>query len=93
LPADGLDKPAFVVATNGFLQIEIQGDSVRVREPDYGEILKRAKAGKFGTASVTDVKQNVLLTATSAKLRAWIAAAVKDEMLWAEWKTFTRSSP
>jgi hypothetical protein len=93
LPADGLDKPAFVVATNGFLQVEIQGDGLRLREPDYGEILKRAKAGKLGTAAVTDVKQNVLLTAASAKLRLWLAAAVKDEMLWAEWKTFTRSAP
>ena len=93
LPADGLDKPAFVVATNGFLQIEIEGDGLRVREPDYGEILRRAKAGKLGTPAVTDVKQNVLLTAASAKLRAWLAPAVKDEMLWAEWKTFTRIAP
>ena len=93
LPADGLDKPAFLVATNGFVQVEIEADALRVREPDYGEILKRAKAGKLATPAVTDVKQNVLLTAASARLRAWIAGAVKDEMLWAEWKTFTRSAP
>ena len=91
LPQDGLEKPAFVVATNGLLQIEMEAARVRVRELDYAVVLERAKAGKLGVDTATDVKQNVLVTASSAALRKWLAAALKDETLWAEWKTFTRS--
>jgi hypothetical protein len=91
LPQDGLEKPAFIIATNGFVQIEIDSARVRVREPDYAVVLERVRARKLGVEAATDVKQNVLITESSAKLRKWLAAALKDETLWAEWKTFTRS--
>jgi hypothetical protein len=93
LPQDGLEKPAFIVATNGFMQIEIQSARVRVREPDYAAVLERAGRGKLGVEAASDVKQNVLITASPAKLRTWLASALKDETLWADWKTFTRSAP
>lgn len=92
IPHDALEKPPFVVATNGFMQLEIDKARVRVREPDYGVIVKRAMAGKLRVDAATDVKQNVIITAPSSKLRAWIATALKDEALWADWKTFTRSA-
>jgi hypothetical protein len=91
LPQDGLEKPPFIVATNGFMQIQIENSRVRVREPDYDVLIQRVKAGKLRVDAATDVKQNVIVTAPSSKLRAWLAAALKDEALWAEWKTFTRS--
>lgn len=91
-PEDGLEKPAFVVVTNGILQIEIEQESVRVREPDYGAVLARVRAGKLGLQAATDAKQNVIITASSSKLRAWLRHAVKDQTLWADWKTFTRSA-
>ncbi|MGH8184969.1 MAG: hypothetical protein ACREUC_00285 [Steroidobacteraceae bacterium] len=91
-PSDALDQPAFVVATHGFMQIESGPGRVRVREPEYAAVLSRARAGKLGVEAATDVKQNVILTARSSRLRAWLAAAVKDPALWAEWKTFTRSA-
>jgi hypothetical protein len=92
LPHDGLEKPPFIVATNGFMQIEIENTRVRVREPDYDVVVERGTAGKLGLDAATDVKQNVIITGPSPKLRAWLAAALKDEALWAEWKTFTRSA-
>lgn len=92
LPHDGLDKPPFVVATNGFMQIEVKGPEVRVREPDYTAVLQRATAGKLGIEATTDMKRNVLITAPSPKLRQWLAGALKNEGLWADWKTFTRSA-
>jgi hypothetical protein len=91
LPEDALEKAPFVVATNGFMQIEIDGARVRVREPDYTTALQRGRAGKLGVAHATDLKQNVLITAPAANLRRWLAAAVQDDALWAEWKSFTRS--
>jgi hypothetical protein len=92
MPHDALEKPPFVVATNGFMQIEIERARVRVRELDYGVVLKRATAGKLGIDAATDVKQNVIITGRSPNVRVWLVAALKAEALWAEWKTFTRSA-
>ena len=92
-PSDGLEKPAFVVATNGLMQIESEPGRVRVREPEYAVVLARVKAGKLGLEAATDVKQNVIITASSPRLREWLTTALKDAPLWADWKTFTRSAP
>ncbi len=92
MPHDALDTPPFVVATNGFMQIEIDRASVRVREPDYGVVLKLATAGKLKIDTATDVKQNVIIIGPSSQVRTWLVAALKDEALWADWKTFTRSA-
>jgi hypothetical protein len=92
LPHEGLEQPPFVVVTNGFFQIDIQSSQVRVREPDYAAVLERARSGKLGVDAAIDVKQNVLLTPSSAVLRKWLGTALKDDPLWADWKTFTRTA-
>lgn len=89
-PEDGLERPAFLLATNGPLQIAISGTQVRVRELDYDAVLKRLKARRLGVAAATDLKQNVVITAETPALRKWMAIAVQDPGLWAEWKTLTR---
>jgi hypothetical protein len=91
-PEDGVERPAFLVATNGFMQIEIEGARVRVREPEYAVVLERVKSGKLGLDAAIDLKQNVLITSPSSKLRAWLTSVLKEEALWADWKTFTRSA-
>lgn len=92
-PEDGLERPAFLVATNGFLQVETTPAGVRVREPDYAALLERVQAGTAGTPAALDLKDNIVLTGPSAPLRSWIEASLKHEAFWAEWKTFTRSTP
>lgn len=91
-PEDGLERPAFLVVANGILQVAIEGDELRVREPEYGAVLQRLNAGTLGVDAAIDLKQNILLTAPSAKVRAWVRAALADDMLWADWKTFARSA-
>jgi hypothetical protein len=91
-PEDGLERPAFLVVTNGVLQIEIEPARLRVREPEYGVMLARLNAGKLGLDAATDLKQNVIVTAPTPRLRAWLAMALEDEEVWADWKTFTRSA-
>jgi hypothetical protein len=91
-PEDGLERPAFLVVTNGVLQVESDQARVRVREPEYGAVLARLNARKLGLDAAIDLKQNVIITAPTEKLRTWLAAALKDDELWADWKTFTRSA-
>jgi hypothetical protein len=91
-PEDGLERQAFLISTNGFVQVEATPAGVRVREPDYAALLERVQAGTAATPAATDLKKNILLTASSAALRSWLEASLKDETFWAEWKTFTRSA-
>jgi hypothetical protein len=91
-PEDGLERPAFLVATNGILQIDATPSGLRVREPDYATLLERITAGTAGTPAAVDVKNNVVLTGPPARVRSWIETSLKDDSLWAEWKTFTRSA-
>jgi hypothetical protein len=91
-PEDGLERPAFLVVANGVMQIEIEPARVRVREPEYGTVLARLNAGKLDLDAATDLKRNVVVTAPTARLRAWLLKALEDEDAWADWKTFTRST-
>jgi hypothetical protein len=91
-PEDGLERPAFLVVTNGMLQIEIEPARIRVREPEYGAVLARLNANKLTLEAATDLKQNVVITAPTPTLRAWLLKALEDEDVWADWKTFTRST-
>jgi hypothetical protein len=91
-PEDGFERPAFLVVTNGVLQIEVEPALVRVREPAYGTLLARVNAGKLGLEAATDLNQNVIISAPTAKLRAWLLAARNDPDVWADWKTFTRTA-
>ena len=91
-PEDGLERPAFLVVTNGLLQVDIEPTRVRVREPEYGTVLARLHAGKLGLDAATDLKENVIITGTTQAVRGWLLKALDDEEVWADWKTFTRSA-
>ncbi len=91
-PEDGLERPAFLVATHGPLQITLTGAEVRVRELDYDEVLKRLNARTLGVAAASDLKQNVVITAATPALRRWLATAVKNDTL-SHWCTTVAGSP
>lgn len=92
LPKEGLDKPPFIVATNGIVQIRIEPDRLHIREPEYAVLLARSYDRKLGIDAATDMKQNLIITAPSSTLRKWLASALKDETLWTAWRTLTRSA-
>jgi hypothetical protein len=54
--------------------------------------LARLNAGKLGLAAAIDLKQNVIITAPTKVVRAWLLKALDDEEVWADWKTFTRKT-
>lgn len=89
-PADGQDRAAFLVGTNGPLQVMVEGAEVRLRELDYDEVMARLERRSLGIAATTDLRQNVVLTAETPALRRWLVTALRDDRLWAEWKTLTR---
>jgi hypothetical protein len=88
-PEDGMERPGFLVATNGIVEVVSTPGEVRVRELDYDAVLSRLLAKTLKTPAATDLKENVVLTAETAELRQWLAASLNDERLFAEWKTLT----
>jgi hypothetical protein len=89
-PEDGLERPAFLIATNGIVQVDATRNELRLRELDYDEAAKRLAAGRLNTAAATDLRQNVVLTGDTAAIRKWLAASLQDEALFADWKTLVR---
>jgi len=89
-PEDGLERPAFLIASNGIIQVDVTDNELRVRELDYDESARRLAAGRLNTAAATDLKQNVVLTGDTTAVRKWLAASLQDEALFADWKTLAR---
>ena len=89
-PEDGLERPAYLVATHGPLQLMSGRNELRVRELDYDEVQARLRAGTLRIAAATDLRQNIVITADTPALRRWMGAALADAALWGEWKTLTR---
>jgi hypothetical protein len=89
-PIDGRERPAYLIASNGILQVAMEAQQLRVRELDYEVVTSRLKAGTLKIPAVTDLQQNVVFAADTAAIRAWLATAVRDETLFADWKTLSR---
>jgi hypothetical protein len=91
-PEDGLERPAYLVVTNGVVHVRIESGRVRVRELDYATMLARLGSGRLGLDAAADLKDNVVLTAPTPRLRAWLRASLADPTAWADWKTLTRTT-
>lgn len=92
-PEDGLERPAYLIAANGPLQIDLDADRARVRALDHSTVLDRLARASLQTAAATDLKQNVVLTGSTSEVRGWLASAVREDTVFGEWMTFTRSRP
>ncbi len=89
-PEHGVEPQAFLLNTHGVLKLEIGPAEVRVAELDYDAAASRVERGSFGIAAALDDRKNILVTADTKRLRAWIDAHRASPGWWAEWKTFER---
>lgn len=89
-PEDGVERQGYLLTSHGVLKIEIGDGEVKVAELDYDAVLDRVKASALGIAAGVDVKQNVVITADTKRLRRWIDAHRASPGWWGEWKTFVR---
>ena len=89
-PEDGVERQGYLLTSHGVLKIEIADGEVKVAELDYDAALDRMKAATLGIAAGLDVKQNVVITAGTKRLRRWIDAHGVSPGWWGEWKTFVR---
>lgn len=90
-PRDGADVPALVLPVHAVYRVELPGDgSLRLAGLNYEVLERRARAGTAGLPVAIDARANVVITAATAELRAWLAAHAADDELFDEPAAFTR---
>ena len=94
-PVRGQDWGSFLVPVHGVLRVKLDGDTLTLTPLSYDVLSTRLRAGGAaapGLAAVLDQKQNVLITAPTPRLRAWLRATPGTSNVWGASATFLRSS-
>jgi hypothetical protein len=90
-PRDGADVPALTLPVHGLYRLELTEDgSLRLADLNYDALERRVRAGTAGLPAAIDARANVVIMASTAELRAWLAAHAADEELFDEPASFTR---
>ena len=93
-PLRGEDHGSFLVPVHGVLRLTLDGDALTLTPLSYDWFADRLKARLTpGVASVFDQKQNAVMTAGTARLRAWLRALPATSQAWGAPATFTRLPP
>jgi hypothetical protein len=89
--ATGVEEPMVTVQAHWAFLVEQQADRLSLRALDYdwfsAHLSDKAIAG---TVPVLDGDQNIVLTASTAQLRAWLSAHAATADVWEDPITFSR---
>jgi hypothetical protein len=88
MPVRGLDYGAVLIPAHLVVRVARDGDKWRVSGLDYDRLREQVKAGRQPAFATTDQRQNVVLTGSTAALRAWLRA--RDEKDFTAPATFER---
>jgi hypothetical protein len=72
MPATGIDLATLSIAVHAIVRVRRDGDALTVSTIDY-EIARKGLPKGFGIAAAIDERQNVVVTAGTSDLRAWLA--------------------
>jgi len=74
MPARGQDRGSFVVPVHAILKVRLDGDRLELTQLSYDWFRDRLKRGEAiqGLDAVLDQKDNALIVAPTARLRAWL---------------------
>jgi hypothetical protein len=89
-PLDGLDLPPLALPVHACYQLELGERTLSLAELNYEWMETKARAGDTAVPMVIDARRNVVITATTADLRRWIAANAEAEGVFAAPTPFTR---
>ena len=92
-PLRGQDWGSFLIPVHCVLRLRLDGDTLTLTPLSYDELSARLRSGRAtGIAAVFDQKQNVLLTAPTARLRGWIRSTPPASPVWGPPVTFQRTT-
>jgi hypothetical protein len=81
-PLDGTDIGPLQLAVHAIYRVSLEGDTLSVWPLNYDSLFDRVRAGTADVPAVIDPRTNVVMTATTAELRRWLAAHLTDEGLF-----------
>jgi hypothetical protein len=82
-PLDGTDIPELTLPVHMIFRLTVAPDALTIATLNYDRFYGMAKAGLSGLALTIDGRQNALITAGTADLRAWLVAHAADEGIFA----------
>ena len=93
-PVRGEDRGSFLLPVHCVLRVALDGDTLTLTPLAYDVLAARLRSGRAaapGLAAVLDDKQNVLITAPTAQLRAWLRSTPDGSSVWGAAATFVRA--
>jgi hypothetical protein len=92
--ARGEDRGSFLIPVHAILRVRLEGDTLQLTPLSYDWFYDRISHQKAvpGLPAVLDQKQNALIVASTAALRAWIKPQVPDGPMFGAAATFVRKA-
>ena len=93
MPARGADRGSFLLPAHVILRVGLNGDQLALTPLSYDSFADRLRASRALPCALStefDQKQNALIVAPTARLRAWLRAQPRDAAVWGAPVTFTR---
>ena len=91
-PQDGADVAPLLLPVHCFYRLGLQGDELSLADLNYESLERLARDGGAGLPMAIDARKNVVITASTAELRRWLAAHARDEGLFAAPTTLRRKA-
>jgi len=92
-PGRPLDSAALFIPAHVALRVQVLGDTLTVTGLDYDWFLHETDQGRLTKLRPTlDSRKNVVLTADTAALRAWLAAQARDGEMFGDATRFVRKT-
>lgn len=89
-PLDGTDLPALTLAVHGLSRLVLTEEGMTLAALAYEAFAQKASAGGHALPMVVDARRNVVITASTADLRRWLALHADDEGVFDAPTPFTR---
>lgn len=89
-PLDGTDLPALVLPVHVWYRVEIGEAGLTLAEVNYEQLERHAREGTSDLSMALDARAHVVITASTAEIRRWLAAHAADEAVFSPPVAFTR---
>lgn len=89
-PLDGTDLPALTLPVHGCYRLAMSEEGITLAELNYERLERRARSGTADLSMVVDARSNVVITATTAEIRQWLALHADEEGVFGAPTPFTR---
>ena len=87
---DGTDLPALTLAVHGLCRLVLTEEGMTLAALNYEAFEQKARAGGHELPMVVDARRNIVITASTADLRRWLAQHADDEGVFDVPTPFTR---